>query len=120
MDALMSSAFTDPVGRRDYTRKTGELAMTRSMEWVTLGTAVGCAVSGGVFFAFPSFAPPAIARLPKPQAIAAFQSINRLAVTPAFMTVLFGTALACVAVGIWAIAGDGPAGWLAPGCALFV
>jgi uncharacterized membrane protein len=90
------------------------------MEWVTLGTAVGCAVSGGVFFAFSSFVTPAIDRLPKPQAIAAFQSINRLAVTPVFMTMLFGTALACVAVGIWAIAGNGPAGWLVPGCALFV
>jgi uncharacterized membrane protein len=90
------------------------------MEWVTLGTAVGCAVSGGVFFAFSSFVMPALNRLPRPQAIAAFQSINRMAVTPAFMTVLFGTALACVAVGIWAIAGDGPSGWLLAGCALFL
>jgi uncharacterized membrane protein len=94
--------------------------MNRSLEWLTLGTAVGCAVSGGVFFAFSAFVMPALGRLPKPQAIAAFQSINRMAVTPALMIVLFGTALACVAVGIWAIAGDGSSGWLLAGCSLFL
>jgi uncharacterized membrane protein len=32
------------------------------------------------------------------------QSINVVAVTPAFMTALFGTGLACAAVAIWALA----------------
>jgi uncharacterized membrane protein len=58
--------------------------------------ALGCGVNGGVFFAFSSFVMPALARLPSAQGIAAMQSINVMAVAPAFMTALFGTALACV------------------------
>ena len=94
--------------------------MTRIPEWVTLGTALGCGLNAGVFFAFSSFVMPAIDRLPKPAAITAMQSVNKLAVTPVFMTALFGTALACVALGIWALVGDGPAGWLVAGCAVFL
>ena len=36
------------------------------------------------------------------------------------MTVLFGTALACVGLGIWVPLGDSPAGWLVAGCAVFL
>jgi uncharacterized membrane protein len=94
--------------------------MTRIPEWVTLGTALGCGLNAGVFFAFSSFVMPAIDRLPKPAAITAMQSVNKLAVTPVFMTALFGTALACAGLGIWALAGNGPTGWLAAGCAVFL
>src|SRR5512146_441117 len=94
--------------------------MTRIPEWVTLGTALGCGLNAGVFFAFSSFVMPAIDRLPKSQAITAMQSINKLAVTPVFMTALFGTALACVGLSAWALVGDGPTGWLVAGCALFL
>ncbi len=37
------------------------------------------------------------------QYIAAMQSINVAAVTPAFMAALFGTALACGALAVWAL-----------------
>jgi uncharacterized membrane protein len=94
--------------------------MTRIPEWVTLGTALGCGLNAGVFFAFSSFVMPAIDRLPKSQAITTMQSINKLAITPVFMTALFGTALACAGLGIWALIGDGPTGWLVAGCALFL
>ena len=77
--------------------------MTRPLEWVTLATALGCGLMAGVFFAFSSFVMPALRRLPAAQGIAAMQSINKLAVTPAFMTALFGTALACVGLAIWAV-----------------
>lgn len=89
---------------------------------LTLVTALGCGVAGGVFFAFSSFAMAGLARLPAPQAIAAMQSINVTAVTPVFMTQLFGTALACVALEVWALAswGDPAAPWLAAGSALYV
>ena len=43
-------------------------------------------------------------RLPAEQGIAAMQSINLTAVTPVFMTALFGSAVLCVAVAIWSVA----------------
>jgi uncharacterized membrane protein len=46
---------------------------------------------------------PALKRLPAAQGIAAMQSINKLAVTPAFMAVLFGTAVACLGLVAWAV-----------------
>src|SRR5215217_3611520 len=58
----------------------------------TVLTALGCGLIAGAFFAFSSFVMPALQRLPAAQGIAAMQSINKLAVTPVFMTALFGTA----------------------------
>lgn len=62
---------------------------------LTLLAALGCGVAAGVFFAFSAFVMRALDRLPAPQAVAAMQAINAAAPTPAFMAVLFGTALAC-------------------------
>ena len=79
---------------------------------LTLLTALGCGLIAGVFFAFSSFVMPALARLPSAEGIAAMQSINVLAVTPAFMTALFGTAAACLALIVWMLVapeGDSPA-----------
>ena len=67
------------------------------MSALTVVAAVGCAAMGGVFFAFSAFVMAALRRLPAAQGVAAMQSINVVAVTPLFMTALFGTALACVA-----------------------
>ena len=67
------------------------------MSPVTIAAAVGCAAMGGVFFAFSAFVMGALRRLPAPQGVAAMQSINVVAVTPVFMTALFGTALVCLA-----------------------
>lgn len=66
-------------------------------------TAIACAAMGGVFFAFSSFVMRALAGMPAAQGIAAMQSINIVAVTPVFMTALFGTAAACVVVGVGAV-----------------
>jgi uncharacterized membrane protein len=74
------------------------------MDMLILCTAIACAAMGGVFFAFSSFVMRALARLPPARAIAAMQSINIVAVTPVFMTALFGTAATCVVLGISAIA----------------
>lgn len=64
------------------------------------GTALGCGVVAGVFFAFSTFVMKALARLPAAQGIAAMNAINAVAVTPLFMTALFGTAAGCLAVGV--------------------
>jgi uncharacterized membrane protein len=63
---------------------------------LTAGTALGCGLAAGVFFAFSSFVMSGLDRLPPGEAIAAMQSINITAVRPLFMTALFGTAAACL------------------------
>jgi uncharacterized membrane protein len=70
---------------------------------LTLLAALGCAMMAGVFFAFSAFVMKALARLPEAQGVAAMQAINVAAVTFAFMAVLFGTAVACGALAVWAL-----------------
>ncbi len=96
--------------------------MTGAPFVATLVTAIGCGLVGGVFFAFSTFVMGALKRLPPEQGIAAMQSINVVAVTPAFMTALFGTALACVALVVWALVGgdEWPVALVAAGGALYV
>jgi uncharacterized membrane protein len=80
----------------------GSSSMSDGLQAVVVGTALGCGLAAGAFFTFSSFVMPALNRLPAPRAVAAMQSINRLAVRPLFMTAVFGTALACLAVTAWA------------------
>ena len=72
-------------------------------ELLIVGTAIACAAMGGVFFAFSTFVMQGLRRLPPAQGIAAMRSINITAVTPIFMTALFGTAAACAAVAVRAL-----------------
>jgi uncharacterized membrane protein len=62
---------------------------------LTFVCSIGCGVVGGVLFAFSTFVMPALARLPGPQGMAAMQSINITAITPAFMLAIFGTGAGC-------------------------
>jgi uncharacterized membrane protein len=79
---------------------------------LTIVTALGCGLVGGVFFAFSSFVMKALARLPAPNGVAAMQSINITVITPLFMTALFGTGVACLVLAIAALRS-----WPAPGAA---
>lgn len=96
--------------------------MSDGLTAATIAVAVACGVNGGVFFAFSSFVMPALGRLAPAQGIAAMQSINRLAVTPAFMGVLFGTAAACAALIVTsAVSWDGGASaWIVAGAAVYL
>src|SRR3712207_1017938 len=96
--------------------------MADALVALTLITALGCGLSAGALFAFSSFVMRALARLPAAQGIAAMQSINVVAVTPVFMTALFGTAVACAALGVWALADwdDSYGPWLLAGSALYL
>jgi uncharacterized membrane protein len=96
--------------------------MSRLVQYLTLASALGCGLSAGVFFAFSSFVMPALNRLAPAQSIRTMNSINKLAVTPVFMTALFGTALACAVLGVWAVTswGERPAAFALAGCALFL
>jgi uncharacterized membrane protein len=69
---------------------------------LTLLTAVGCGVVGGVFYAFSTFVMRALSRLPSAQGIPAMQAINAAAIPSLFYFTGLGTALACVALVGWA------------------
>jgi uncharacterized membrane protein len=92
------------------------------MNVLIVATALGCALSAGALFAFSSFVMAGLKRLPPAQGAAAMQSINITAVTPAFMTALFGTAVLCLVAAVWAVASwdDGRAPWTLAGGALYL
>jgi uncharacterized membrane protein len=89
---------------------------------LTLLAALSCAMMAGVFFAFSTFVMKALARLPAQQGIGAMQAINVAAVTFAFMAALFGTAVACGALAVWALFAwhEGFAPYLLVGSALYL
>jgi len=89
---------------------------------VTLVTAIGCGLVGGVFFAFSNFVMKALGRLDPANGVAAMQSINIVVITPLFMTALFGTAVACIVVAIGALTDldESYAPYLLVGAALYV
>jgi len=85
-------------------------------------SALGAAVTGGVFFAFSSFVMRALDRLSQGEAIAAMNSINITVINPLFMAMLFGTGVLCavdiaVALRYWAPVG---AGYLAAGAVVYL
>jgi uncharacterized membrane protein len=88
---------------RNQMKETGEVSgLGGLMQAVTTASAVGAGVIGGVFFTSTAFVMPALRRLPPAQGIGAMQSVNKLAVTPPLMGVLFGTAILSVVTIIWA------------------
>lgn len=90
--------------------------IAHALTLVTLCTAVGSGLAAGVFFAFSTFVMPALARLPADQGVAAMQAINVAAINRWFMGVLFGTALACVALAVAPLLGGRvPGRWLVLG-----
>ncbi|MGI9657763.1 MAG: DUF1772 domain-containing protein [Gaiellaceae bacterium] len=82
---------------------------------LAITTAVGAGLNGGIFFAFSTFVMSALRRLPAPEGITAMQEINVTAVTAAFMSLFFGTAVLSVAVIVTAVAD-----WSSPATALAV
>jgi len=95
--------------------------MSRALQAATLAGALGCGLVGGVCFAFSAFVAPALDRLPAAQSIAAMQSINKVAVTPAFMLAFVGSAVICVGLGIYALGSrEGPWAWALAGSAVFL
>jgi uncharacterized membrane protein len=88
--------------------------MTTKLHFVvTLLSALGCGVVGGVFFAFSTFVMKALNALPPPQGIAAMKSINVIVLNPLFLGVFLGTAVGCVALVI-----SSTLSWEKPGAAL--
>ena len=77
--------------------------LTGYLLWLVIIAAIGAAMNGGILFVFSTFVMSALRRLPPVQGLTAMQEINVTAVTPPFMTVFFGTAALCVAVGVGAV-----------------
>jgi uncharacterized membrane protein len=74
--------------------------MSPTIAALTTTAAGGCALVGGVFFAFSSFVMNGLSRASGPAGLEAMQGINIAAVRPLFMTALFGTGIACAALGV--------------------
>ncbi len=96
--------------------------MSGAPEIVTFVAALGCGLLAGVWFAFSGFVMAALGRLPAPDGIAAMQSINRLAVTPPLMIAMFGTALVCLGLMVWALLSLDETGapWVLAGAAVYL
>jgi uncharacterized membrane protein len=94
----------------------------RALSLLTLGSALGCGIMAGTFFAFSTFVMPALAKLPSSQGIAAMQSINVVVLNRWFLGVFLGTALGCASLSVGSmIHGSGRSTWLVvAGSALYV
>ena len=86
--------------------------MSDALLVLSIVTALGAGVVAGVFFAFSNFAMAGLARIPPAEGIRAMQQINITVINPGFMTALFGTGVACLAVIVVTLSDwDGSHGW---------
>lgn len=87
----------------------------------TIVIAVASASIGGVFLAFSTFVMKGLGRLTASNGIRAMQSINVTALSPAFMVVLFGTALLAIILAIVGVLNPSSATpWRVAAAALYV
>jgi uncharacterized membrane protein len=75
--------------------------------------AIGCAVIGGLFFAFSTFIMTALGRIDRLAGIAAMNAINAVILRSLFMQVFFGTTLASLALAVIGVLRWGEPGALA-------
>lgn len=66
---------------------------------------IGSGLVAGAFAVFSLMVLPALTALPGAAGATAMQSVNRAAIRPGFMTLLFGTALVCLVLGGAELAG---------------
>jgi uncharacterized membrane protein len=89
--------------------------------FVTILTALGSSLLGGLYFVFSVAIMPALKKLPAEQGLAAMQSINLVILNPAFLSVFLGTAiggalLIAAAVFDWNAASQ----WLITGALVYI
>lgn len=87
---------------------------------LTVLSAIGSGLTGGVFFAFSSFVMGALGRLPKPQGIAAMQAINVAVLNPVFLGLFLGTGAAAAGAAVLALVSGAGAGWAVAGTVLYM
>lgn len=90
--------------------------------WLTVLTALGCGLMGGVFFTFSSFVMPALGKVPIAEGIRAMQRINVDVYHWTFMGAFFGTPIACVATAVqtYRHASGEPVVYAIVGCVVYV
>ena len=76
--------------------------------------ALGSGLVAGCFAVFTLVVMPALVALPAPAGLAAMQSVNRTAVRPVFMVLLFGTGVLCLVLAAVELPGDRRSLVLAP------
>lgn len=82
------------------------------VDWIhllSIASALGCGLIGGVFFTFSNFVMPALVRLSPAQGTAAMQAINVTVLNPGFLGAFVGTALLSVAGIVVGLFNGGPA-----------
>lgn len=96
--------------------------MTATTRTLVVIAAAGTGLVAGCLFVFSAFVMPALDRISAREAITAMQSINRMAVTPAFMIAFIGTALVCVALGVLSLLdlGEPASRYQLVACALYL
>ena len=89
---------------------------------LTIGSALGCGLIAGIFFAFSTFVMKALAQLAPTAGIAAMQSINIVVINRWFLGVFFGTAVACVVLTGFAVPAwrQPRAAWLISGSLIYL
>jgi uncharacterized membrane protein len=89
---------------------------------VTLLAALGSGLIAGLFFAFSASVMRALSRIPAPAGIAAMQAINVVILNPVFGLVFFGTAIASLFLGGFALFRwhERPSAYLLAGALLYV
>ncbi|WP_299953949.1 DUF1772 domain-containing protein [uncultured Modestobacter sp.] len=80
--------------------------MTGARAPLLVVASLGSGLVAGAFAVFSVLVVPALTALPGASGAAAMQSVNRTAVRPVFMTLLFGTALVCLVLGGAELAGQ--------------
>jgi uncharacterized membrane protein len=96
--------------------------MTAVTTAIVVVAMLGCALVGGVFFAFSSFVMKALARVPSAEGIAAMQSINIVVLNRSFLGLFMGTAALCLVIGAIHVVGWGAptAPWFVAGALLYL
>jgi uncharacterized membrane protein len=80
--------------------------LTAAVQVLLVVAAVGSLLVAGAFLVFGVMVMPALGELPADGGTRAMQSVNRVAVRPRFMSLLFGTAALCLAAGVLELLGD--------------
>ncbi len=85
----------------------------QALEYLVIAAILGSGVVAGIFFTFSNFVMQALARLPKPQGVAAMQAINVTVINPGAMIAMFGTGLVFIVAAILGLMdSEGIAFWL--------
>lgn len=95
--------------------------MEKGLIILTILTALGSGLIGGLYFVFSAAIMKALGRLPAEQGIAAMQSINIVIINPVFLGAFFGTAIGGVMLIVAAVFDWNTASvWLIGGALIYI